>query len=227
MYNMSNNSHYQLAFTKGINMTNKELSVRKRPSQSRSKDTVQTILKGAAHILASNKGEKFNTNKLAQVAGVSVGSIYQYFPNKEAIISALVTDYVKSQGQIVVYELLKVEDGVTIEECLKSVVLKLYAYRSSEMKLNRAIATHVSGGQLMRELDKEKENLSELITEVLYNLEYSIHKDHLKIKVSLVVELCDQSLDHLLGQGYEGSDLTFALSHLNKLILYSLIIDKD
>ena len=99
-------------------MTKYNLSVRKEPVQLRSKDTVQTILKAAAHILAESSGQKFTTNFLAKVAGVSVGSIYQYFPNKNAIISALVTDYVSSQGQIVINELLKLEDGPSIEECL-------------------------------------------------------------------------------------------------------------
>ncbi|MBT7611262.1 MAG: TetR/AcrR family transcriptional regulator [Bacteriovoracaceae bacterium] len=207
-------------------MTKYNLSVRKEPVQLRSKDTVQTILKAAAHILAESSGQKFTTNFLAKVAGVSVGSIYQYFPNKNAIISALVTDYVSSQGQIVINELLKLEDGPSIEECLKSVIVKLYHYRASEMKLNRAVASQLSGGQLIKELDEVKINLSEMITDVLFNLKYSASHRNLKIKVTMVVELCDQLIDHLLLQHYKEEELEFALGHLNQLILHSLDIDR-
>jgi AcrR family transcriptional regulator len=208
-------------------MAIKILSDRKEARQTRSKDTVQTILKGAAHLLATSESERFTTNKLAEIAGVSVGSIYQYFSNKEAIISALVTDYVYSQGQIVINELLKVEQGLDIEACIKAVVFKLYDYRASEMKLNRAIATQVSGGQLLTELVREKENLTKLITEVLYNLKYSVNKRHLKIKVLLVVDICDQTLDYLLLKSLIGNDLDFAVRHLAQLIYYSLKIDQN
>ncbi len=62
---------------------------RKRPKQGRSKFTVDAILEGAARILIADGYASFNTNRVAEVAGVSVGSLYQYFPNKEAIVAAL------------------------------------------------------------------------------------------------------------------------------------------
>lgn len=63
---------------------------KKRPRQERSRATVDYILKAAAQIL-SQDGAYYglNTNRIAQKAGVAVASIYQYFPNKEAIVNAL------------------------------------------------------------------------------------------------------------------------------------------
>jgi AcrR family transcriptional regulator len=61
------------------------LKQRKNPSQERSQDTVETILEAAAHILVEEGYESFNTNSVSKKAGVSIGSLYQYFPNKESL----------------------------------------------------------------------------------------------------------------------------------------------
>lgn len=62
---------------------------RKLPSQARAEATVGAILEAAARILESQGLDGFNTNRVAEVAGVSVGSLYQYFPHKHALVAAL------------------------------------------------------------------------------------------------------------------------------------------
>src|SRR5271170_7397462 len=66
------------------------LEARKAPAQARSKETVNVILEASARILESDGSRGFNTNSVAVKAGVSVGSLYQYFPNKDAILLALI-----------------------------------------------------------------------------------------------------------------------------------------
>lgn len=63
---------------------------RKTPSQARARRTIETILEATAQILAEEGSERLTTNYLARRAGFSVGTIYQYFPNREAIILALI-----------------------------------------------------------------------------------------------------------------------------------------
>jgi AcrR family transcriptional regulator len=67
-----------------------QLRPRKAPLQSRSHATVAAILEAAARVLARQSLSGFNTNRVAEVAGVSIGTLYQYFPNKEALIGALI-----------------------------------------------------------------------------------------------------------------------------------------
>lgn len=67
-----------------------DLNRRKSPRQARSADTVETILAAAARVLGRESLAGFNTNRVAEVAGVSVGSLYQYFPNKSALVAALI-----------------------------------------------------------------------------------------------------------------------------------------
>ena len=62
---------------------------RKSASQERSRLTVQAILDATARILVREGFDKASTNRIAEVAGVSIGSLYQYFPSKEAIVAAL------------------------------------------------------------------------------------------------------------------------------------------
>ena len=62
----------------------------KPPSQARSKETVRCIVEAAARVLATGGLTALNTNCVAEVAGVSVGSLYQYFPNKAALLAALI-----------------------------------------------------------------------------------------------------------------------------------------
>ena len=67
----------------------KRTAPRKRPRQARSKATVDAILEAAARILERDGYEAANVNEIARVAGVSTGSLYQYFPTKEALVAAV------------------------------------------------------------------------------------------------------------------------------------------
>ncbi len=71
---------------------NAQISSRKRPSQARSTELVAAILEAAAQVLAKEGAPRFTTARVAERAGVSVGSIYQYFPNKAAILFRLQSD---------------------------------------------------------------------------------------------------------------------------------------
>jgi AcrR family transcriptional regulator len=62
---------------------------RKRPVQARSQATVDAIVDAAARVLVEDGYGHFTTNRVAARAGVSVGSLYQYFPNKEALLAEL------------------------------------------------------------------------------------------------------------------------------------------
>jgi len=66
------------------------LKPRKTPLQKRSLETVAVILEAAARVLELRGFEGFNTNAVAERAGVSIGSLYQYYPSKDALLSGLI-----------------------------------------------------------------------------------------------------------------------------------------
>ena len=69
-----------------------DISTRKAPRQTRSASLVADILDAAAQVLAREGAARFTTARVAEKAGVSVGSLYQYFPNKAAILFRLQRD---------------------------------------------------------------------------------------------------------------------------------------
>lgn len=68
------------------------ISSRKQPQQARSTELVAAILQAAVQVLAKEGATRFTTARVAEKAGVSVGSVYQYFPNKAAILFRLQSD---------------------------------------------------------------------------------------------------------------------------------------
>jgi AcrR family transcriptional regulator len=68
-------SHPEKAMTAPINP-------RKTPRQARARATFDAILEAAARILVNEGYDRLNTNRIAEIAGVSVGTLYQYFPTK-------------------------------------------------------------------------------------------------------------------------------------------------
>jgi AcrR family transcriptional regulator len=71
---------------------NTQISLRKQPKQARSTELVAIILEAAVQVLAKEGAQRFTTARVAEKAGVSVGSLYQYFPNKAAILFRLQSD---------------------------------------------------------------------------------------------------------------------------------------
>lgn len=74
---------------------------RKKPQQRRSQATVDAILDAAAHLFCARGFECTSTNAIAERAGVSIGSCYQYFPNKLALLEALRERHIKGLWQVI------------------------------------------------------------------------------------------------------------------------------
>jgi AcrR family transcriptional regulator len=68
---------------------------RRRPRQARAQATVEAIVKATARVLVDEGYDRASTNRIAHAAGVSIGSLYQYFPSKEALVAALVENHVE------------------------------------------------------------------------------------------------------------------------------------
>ncbi len=66
-----------------------EIRARKTPVQARSADTIEVLLEGTVQVLLSDGADRLTTTRVAARAGVSVGTLYQYYPNKQALLYAL------------------------------------------------------------------------------------------------------------------------------------------
>jgi len=66
---------------------------RKEPAQERSRVTYDAIVAATARVLVKDGYDALTTNRVAREAGVSVGSLYQYFPGKEALVAAVMEQH--------------------------------------------------------------------------------------------------------------------------------------
>src|SRR6516225_3163389 len=84
---------------------------RKNAMQTRSKATVDAILEATARILVKDGYDHASTNRVAEAAGVSIGSLYQYFPSKEALVAALIERHIEEMSQLVRDSMARLADA--------------------------------------------------------------------------------------------------------------------
>jgi AcrR family transcriptional regulator len=70
-----------------------ESKLRNVPTQARSRERLRRVLDAADEVLAQEGSDAFTTTRIAEAAGIPVGSVYRYFPDKEAIVEALALSY--------------------------------------------------------------------------------------------------------------------------------------
>ena len=85
-----------------------QTSPRKLASQERSRSTVDALLEATARVLVKEGYDRASTNRIAEVAGVSIGSLYQYFPSKEALVAAVIDRHTQQVSQVTRNALVKV-----------------------------------------------------------------------------------------------------------------------
>jgi AcrR family transcriptional regulator len=81
---------------------------RKVASQERSRSTVDALLDATTRVLLKEGYDRASTNRIAQVAGVSIGSLYQYFPSKEALVAAVIDRHTQQVSEMTRDALVKV-----------------------------------------------------------------------------------------------------------------------
>ena len=80
---------------------------RKSASQERSRATVDALLEATTRILIKEGYDRASTNRIAEVAGVSIGSLYQYFPSKEALVAAVIDRHTQNISEMTRNALVK------------------------------------------------------------------------------------------------------------------------
>jgi AcrR family transcriptional regulator len=129
---------------------------RKRPRQARSKATVDTILEATTRVLVKQGFDGLSTNAVASAAGVSIGSLYQYFPNKEALVLALIDRHMEEMNAAILAELTRVAK-LPLAEAARCVVELTIRAHSIDPDLHRVLTEQVPRiGKLarLREVDE-------------------------------------------------------------------------
>ncbi|MBB3182062.1 TetR/AcrR family transcriptional regulator [Variovorax sp. Sphag1AA] len=133
---------------------------RKIATQNRSRATVDSLIEATARILVKEGFDKASTNRIAEVSGVSVGSLYQYFPSKEALVAAVIERHQQEIMQTVRSELAQVLDQPVEEAMRKFVAVAVKAHRL-QPQLHRVLAEQIPRvGKLEKLENFSRENFS-------------------------------------------------------------------
>ncbi|CAI3159264.1 HTH-type transcriptional regulator RutR [Acinetobacter oleivorans] len=157
---------------------------RKRPLQARSMATFEAILEAAARILESLGFAGFNTNAVAELAGVSIGSLYQYFPSKDALIVELIRrDRAELSNRIV--EAIQQHDAADLKEKLKLIIQAAVQHQLSRPQLARTLefASEIIGK------DTEENELQHELETIISDLFIRFGISHAQIAAQDVIAL--------------------------------------
>jgi len=120
------------------------LSPRKSPRQARSQATVEAILDAAARVLVDRGYAATNTNLVAERAGVSVGSLYQYFPNKDSLITALHDRHSRQMNEVITQAFERSAE-LDFDGALTTIIEGLVESHRVEAGLHRVLETQLAG----------------------------------------------------------------------------------
>ncbi len=115
---------------------------RRRPRQARAQATVDAIVKATARVLIEDGYDRASTNRIAQAAGVSIGSLYQYFPSKEALVAALVESHMQRMRDTL-GEALAAEPPASLAERAHLLVLGMIAAYRVDPELHHVLCQEV------------------------------------------------------------------------------------
>jgi AcrR family transcriptional regulator len=115
---------------------------RKLPRQERSRAMVDAILTAAARVLTREGFDRASTNRIAEAAGVSVGSLYQYFPSKEALVAALAERHVEAMSRELVAALTRL-GPLSLRPATREVVRMMLRAHAVDPALHRVLIEQV------------------------------------------------------------------------------------
>lgn len=115
---------------------------RRKPQQQRAQATVEAIQQAVARILKREGAGAVTTNRIAEVAGVSIGSVYQYFPDKSAIFAALHLRHIEEIDRLM--ESILVEHAASpLETLVRALVEGMVEAHTGDPELYALMMTEV------------------------------------------------------------------------------------
>lgn len=165
---------------------------RKHASQDRSRATVDALVEATARILVREGFDKASTNRIAEAAGVSVGSLYQYFPSKEALVVAVIVRHNEELMQIARGALAEVASLPIPKAVRRLVTVAIEAHRI-DPKLHRVLAE-----QLPRTGRLEHVEVFNREFYALFRTYLEAHRDELRnVDLEIAAYVCVTSIEAL------------------------------
>ncbi len=124
---------------------NESALTRREPKQRRSQQTVEAVLEAVQRVLKRHGAEAITTNRIAEAAGVSIGSLYQYFPDKQAIFTALYDRHV-DEVRHVIQRTMADCTSASLEDFTRELVERLAIVHTENADLHEIVSAAVPAG---------------------------------------------------------------------------------
>jgi AcrR family transcriptional regulator len=196
-------------------------SPRKRPRQARSKATVDAILTATAQVLVKDGYDKTSTNRVAERAGVSVGSVYQYFPNKEALVGELVDRYSRKIMDMVIGELATLADEPP-DVVAPRLVEAMITIKRQDPKLARVLREQIPRVGRMQRYETQLAQIIEATAAYLDRHRDRIRHDDVQVAAFIAVHTFDAATHAGVVSGGELDHETLS-KHVTDLLLSYLL----
>jgi AcrR family transcriptional regulator len=118
-------------------------SIRRRPQQLRARQTVEAILDAVVRILKREGFPAITTNRVAEVAGVSIGSLYQYFPDRPALFEALHQRHIEEIDRLFAASFME-HAGSPIDQLIRALVDAMIEAHATDPELFDLLSTQVA-----------------------------------------------------------------------------------
>jgi AcrR family transcriptional regulator len=115
---------------------------RREPQQRRARETVEAVLDAVVRILKRGGIDSVTTNRIAEVAGVSIGSVYQYFPDKRAIFAALHERHIREIDRLVESKLME-HAASPLDTLMRAMVEAMIDAHTPDPELYELLSTEV------------------------------------------------------------------------------------
>lgn len=172
--------------------------MRKRPQQERSRQMVSTLIEATARCIAEHGLDNTTTPRIAELAGVSVGSLYQYFDSKEALIEALVEKLAGDVGQGV--KRLPVSADLPLRDVVHSAIRFGFAMLNASDGLYLELARNWHRVQTQKVADTLQQHFLE-IARVYFLRHYRDHPiEDLEVRVFIIANSTLFTMVRLISQ---------------------------
>ncbi len=169
--------------------------MRRLPSQERGLARVELLLKAAEELIAELGYDRATTNAIAARAETSIGSLYQFFPNKEAIGQALVSRYMSQQRALFAAVFERDLSGLSLEQAVNQLLDPVVAYYGSHLDLTTIFATAHSSPELVQQVAAFNHELIGRLSQLLASRYSQLTTEDCQVYAMVVREVAG----HLLG----------------------------
>jgi AcrR family transcriptional regulator len=139
---------------------------RKKPRQERSAATVDAILDATARVLCKTGYDHASTNRIAIAAGVSIGSLYQYFPSKEALVAALAERHMATMTALIRVKLAEVATA-PMTVAVRTIIQAMFEAHAVDPALHKVLIEQVPRIGRLENLRAVESEVETLVTTLL------------------------------------------------------------